>query len=106
MLPLVQFFNPGVRITLIMVTAMPLDTMETIADTLGGIIAGYVARNGLVIGSTIRRSLHSDVDGILLKYSDTYDGGVLPLAGTGMGTTAPFSLKHWVGFFSAALVLP
>lgn len=46
-----------------------------------------------------------DLQGELLKYSDTFTNGVLPIEGTGMGTTAPFSLKHWVGFFSIAYTL-
>lgn len=40
--------------------------------------------------------------GDILMYSDTYTGGVLPLKKLGCGITAPFSLKHWVGFLSAA----
>jgi AmmeMemoRadiSam system protein B len=42
--------------------------------------------------------------GQLVRYSDTYSEGVLPLRQTGMGTTAPFSLRHWVGFFSMVFV--
>jgi hypothetical protein len=30
---------------------------------------------------------------------------VLPLKKTGMGTTAPFSLRHWVSFFSIGYYL-
>ncbi|HOT97118.1 MAG TPA: AmmeMemoRadiSam system protein B [bacterium] len=40
------------------------------------------------------------LQGRLLRYDDTWSGGVLPLTQTGMGLTAPFSLQHWVGFFS------
>ena len=54
---------------------------------------------------TLKKVTGKDVRGTLLVYSDTYSGGVLPLTQTGMGTTAPFSLKHWVGFFSAAYCL-
>lgn len=43
--------------------------------------------------------------GNLIRYSDTYSGGVLPLKKAGYGITAPFSLKHWVGFFSAGFSL-
>ncbi len=43
------------------------------------------------------------VNSALLRYSDTWTCKVLPLQGTHMGLTAPFSLKHWVGFFSAGL---
>lgn len=41
--------------------------------------------------------------GKLLKYSDTWTEKPLPVYGTHMGTTAPFSLRHWCGFLSAAL---
>lgn len=43
--------------------------------------------------------------GEIFQYSDTYSGGVLPLTKVGLGITAPFSLKHWVGFFSAGYYL-
>lgn len=43
--------------------------------------------------------------GKVLIYSDTYSEGVLPLKKPGYGITAPFSLKHWVGFFSTAFYL-
>jgi AmmeMemoRadiSam system protein B len=39
--------------------------------------------------------------GEIFRFSDTYTGGVLPLKKVGLGITAPFSLKHWVSFFSA-----
>ena len=42
-----------------------------------------------------------DCAGTLYRYSDTCSEGVLPIHDTGMGTTAPFSFQHWVGFFSA-----
>ena len=43
--------------------------------------------------------------GKVLLYSDTYSQGVLPLKKPGYGITAPFSLKHWVGLFSAGFYL-
>jgi AmmeMemoRadiSam system protein B len=43
--------------------------------------------------------------GKIFKYSDTWTEGVLPVKGTMMGITAPYSLKHWVGFFSAGFYL-
>ncbi|HEX9006062.1 MAG TPA: AmmeMemoRadiSam system protein B, partial [Bacteroidota bacterium] len=56
---------------------------------------------------TIRRTMAAlsgkQVRAFCLRYSDTYTEGVLPLRDTGMGTTAPFSLKHWVGFTSIGL---
>ncbi len=192
LLPFVQYYNPGIKITPIMVTAMPFDTMEVVADTLSALIAGYMQERGLVLGTDIaflissdanhygadfsntpfgvnvraheegtkldreiageylvgeisrekirgltqriwgkkytdpnatlwcgrysvpfgilttldvvRRSTGSGMNGKLLRYSDTYSEGVLPLTKSGMGLTAPFSLKHWVGFFSIAFV--
>jgi MEMO1 family protein len=50
---------------------------------------------------TIQRLNGGKLTGRVLRYSDTYTEGVLPLKDTGMGTTAPSSLKHWVGFLSA-----
>jgi AmmeMemoRadiSam system protein B len=45
------------------------------------------------------------LNGTLLRCSDSYSEGTLPVTKTGMGTTAIFSLEHWVGFFSAAYSL-
>ncbi|MCI0470845.1 MAG: AmmeMemoRadiSam system protein B, partial [Candidatus Aminicenantes bacterium] len=47
----------------------------------------------------------STLKGKILVYSDTYTEGVLPLKNPGYGITAPFSFKHWVGFFSAGFYL-
>jgi len=44
----------------------------------------------------------SGVSAVPLLYSDTWTEKVLPLRATTMGTTAPFSLKHWVGWCSVA----
>ncbi len=181
LVPFVQYFNPDFRLTPIMVTAMPFEKMDEIAEALSRIIAGYMREQRLAPGKDIvflmscdanhygrdfnnapfgedaeahRKATEQDVrivrsyltgpmtedmirkltrdmkrvlwcgrysvpfgmltaiktirevagkklNGTLLRYSDTYTEGVLPLKGTGMGTTAPFSLKHWVGFFSA-----
>jgi AmmeMemoRadiSam system protein B len=190
LLPFVQYYNPAIRITPIMVTAMPFETMDAITDTLSALIARYALDRGLVLGSdiaflissdanhygadfqntpfgvdvhaheqgtsldlklagtyltgtlsregirdltlqlcgktfsdpsnalwcgrysvpfgmlaalkTVKRMSGSGLRGTMLRYSDTYSEGVLPLTRTGMGLTAPFSLKHWVGFFSIA----
>ncbi len=48
---------------------------------------------------------HGGVSAVPLLYSDTWTEKVLPLYNTSMGTTAPFSLKHWVGWGSIAFVL-
>ena len=193
LVPFVQYFNPEIRITPIMVTAMPFEAMDSITDTLSALIAQYVQERHLALGTdiaflissdathygadfqnvpygddvrahekgtardlqlartyltgtvsregideltrqlwgktysegtsalwcgrysvpfgmlAIMKSVHrvtgSDLRGTLLRYSDTYTGGVLPITETGMGLTAPFSLKHWVGFFSVAYSL-
>lgn len=39
---------------------------------------------------------------ILLAYADTFSQGVLPFHDSDLGITAPFSLAHWVSFFSVA----
>jgi len=38
---------------------------------------------------------HSVLRGNILRYSDTYSEGTVPVTKTGMGTTAIFSLEHW-----------
>jgi AmmeMemoRadiSam system protein B len=193
LIPFLQQSDPGIRITPVMVTAMPLPRMRQIADTLASIVVGYVREAGLIPGRDIAFLISSDanhygadfantpfgddagahsrgtaldreiidecltgvlteerierltertwgtaytapgptlwcgrysvpfglltarriigkwndgvLEGRLLRYSDTYTDGVLPLTKTGMGLTAPFSLKHWVGFFSMAFTL-
>ena len=48
---------------------------------------------------------YGNIEGKVFKYSDTFTEGVLPVKETTLGTTAPFSLKHWVGFLSAGFYL-
>ncbi len=56
---------------------------------------------GLFTLLNITEYLHSgEVHGKLFKYSDTFTKKVLPFYNSTMGLTAPFSLKHWVGFFT------
>ncbi|MCU0275620.1 MAG: AmmeMemoRadiSam system protein B [Acidobacteria bacterium] len=193
LVPWLQFSNPDIRVTPIMVTAMPFERMEVLAQRLAEVLAGYLRENRLQLGrdivflvsadanhygrdfanipfgedekahargieqdqrlagelaagtltdekiSKLTRELWGDthldyrstawcgkydipfallairrtvlkatargLKGELLRYSDTYSGGVLPLQKPGCGITAPFSLKHWVGFFSAAFRL-
>ena len=181
LLPFLQYFNPRVEITPIMVTKMSFDRMEEISERLAAIISGYAKENHLTPGKDIaflissdadhygedfnnspygedkkahqeatandRRIARDDIEGILtaarlhdltanlndvvwcgrfsipfglltsmkivsdltgkrlngtlLRYSDSYTEGVLPLKDTGMGTTAPASYKHWCGWLSA-----
>jgi predicted class III extradiol MEMO1 family dioxygenase len=45
------------------------------------------------------------LSGKIFRYSDTFTEGVLPVKDTKLGTTAPFSLKHWCGFLSAGYLI-
>ena len=185
LLPFLQYYNPNVKITPIMVTQMPFEKMDEISGKLSKVISEYIEENHLTPGKDIaflissdadhygedfnnspygedskaheeatendRRIAHTDLDGTLtsakihdltvqlkdivwcgkfsipfglltsmkivsnltgkplngkvLRYSDSYTESVLPLKGTGMGTTAPASYKHWCGWLSAAYYL-
>jgi hypothetical protein len=59
----------------------------------------------LATEKTLEKAAGQKLTGKILRYSDTYTEGVLPLTQTGMGVTAVFSLKHWVGFLSAAYTI-
>ena len=59
----------------------------------------------LTTEKVVKNVLGKDLRGKILRYSDTFTEGVLPVKGTQMGTTAPFSLKHWCGFLSATFEL-
>jgi AmmeMemoRadiSam system protein B len=180
MIPWLQYYNPNVKITPVMVTQMPFERMEEVSEKLSVIISDYIKKNRLIPGRdifflcssdanhygrdfdnvpfgeddaahakgieqdkqiadkylsgvieadriqhftevmknivwcgkfsipfgllTIEKTMHKafgkNVIGTILRYSDSYSEGVLPLKQTGMGTTAPFSLKHWVGYLS------
>jgi AmmeMemoRadiSam system protein B len=185
LIPFLQYSNPEIRITPIMVTAMQFERMSMIASKLGSVISAYIKSRNLVLGRDIfflisadanhygqdfqnapfgedsaahtmginqdRRIAQSYIEGPItdakvqefigemknvvwcgkfsipfglltaekvveqttgkhlhghiLRYSDTYTEGVLSVEGTSMGTTAPHSLKHWVGFLSAGFTL-
>jgi AmmeMemoRadiSam system protein B len=193
LLPFLQYFNPEVKITPIMVAPMPFAKMDEISGKLAEVVAAYMKEKGLKTGRDIAFLVSSDgnhygvdfnnspfgegekawetartldrrligeylegglaapkiqgltkelwgatyVDyrntywcgkysvpfgllaaekivrqvegkglaGRLFRYSDTYSEGALPLKKTGMGTTAPFSLRHWVSFFSIGYYL-
>jgi predicted class III extradiol MEMO1 family dioxygenase len=191
--PILQYNNPGIRITPIMVTAMPWERMEELSERLAEALAGYIREHKLelgrdifflisadanhygrdfdntpygedeqahergmavdraraealvegrlddakilnltrelwgasyldyrdsywcgkydipfgllTIGKAVKKTTGRNLHGRLLACSDTYSSGVLPLKKAGFGITAPYSLKHWVGFFSAAFTL-
>jgi AmmeMemoRadiSam system protein B len=185
MIPFLQYFNPDIRLTPVMVTAMPFERMEKVSEALADVLADYVRKGHLVLGKDIlflmssdanhygkdfentpfgedsmahwkateedarisrsyvadivtSQKIHSltnelknvvwcgrysvpfglltaqkavkkltgrEITGKVIRYSDSYSEGVIPLVQTGMGTTAPFSLKHWVGYLSAAFYL-
>ncbi len=194
MLPFLHYFNRTVRITPIMVTAMPLETMTEVSEKLARVLATYMQEKNLQPGKDIffliscdanhygkdfantvfgedekAHQLGTDQDrhlaeaylsgevtfekikgltaglwgqtykensntlwcgkysvpfglltvshlkkilaptqtltGNILLYTDTYSEGTLPVKKTGMGITAVFSLKHWVGFFAAGFFL-
>ncbi len=66
----------------------------------------YPTVMGLLTINKILQNLNAGkLEGKLLAYSDTVTEGVIPIKNTSMGTTAPFSFKHWVGFFSAAFYI-
>lgn len=54
-----------------------------------------------VIRLTEKLNKNKQLTGRVLAYSDTYSDGVIPLKKPGFGITAPFSLKHWVGYLAA-----
>ncbi len=43
---------------------------------------------------------NAQLEGTVLRYSDSYSAGPIPLRKMGFGVTAPFSLDHWVGHLS------
>ena len=193
MVPWLQFSNPDIRITPIMVTAMPFARMEELSDRLAEVLAGYMKENSLRPGQdifflisadanhygkdfgnipfgedekahqlgtaqdqrfaqaafsgplndnkirnltqalwgatyldygntywcgkydipfgllTIKKTIHKaagrGLNGNVIRYSDSYSEGVIPLKKAGFGITAPFSLKHWVGYVAAGFCL-
>jgi MEMO1 family protein len=65
----------------------------------------YAVVFGLLTVSKVVNGNGKKLSGKVFKYSDTWTGGVLPVKGTMMGITAPYSPKHWVGFLSAGFYL-
>ncbi len=186
LLPFLQYFNPEVKITPVMVAPMPLNKMEEISDDLARVISAYLKENHLAPGrdifflisadgnhygqdfnnlafgegqpawekalafdrqlianymtgvidrtkikglteefwgktyldyknsywcgkysipfgllasnKIIKKTTGKKLKGELIRYSDSYSEGVLPLRKIGLGTTAPFSLRHWVSY--------
>jgi MEMO1 family protein len=61
---------------------------------------------GLLAASKIIKEVsNKNLRGRLFKYSDSWTESVIPIKHTNLGTTAPFSLKHWCGWLSAGFYL-
>ena len=59
----------------------------------------------LTINKIVSLTSNKKLNGEIFRYSDTWTEGVIPIKHTNLGTTAPFSLKHWCGFLSAGFYL-
>jgi AmmeMemoRadiSam system protein B len=82
--------------------------IQALTDTLRNVVwcGKYSVPFGLLTTLKIFEKISTKhLGGKLLRYSDTFTEGVLPLHGTTLGITAPFSLQHWVGFGSVAFYL-
>ena len=61
---------------------------------------------GLLTTEKIINKVNEKVlEGKLFAYSDSWSEGIIPIKHTNLGTTAPFSLKHWCGWLSAGFYL-
>jgi AmmeMemoRadiSam system protein B len=60
----------------------------------------------LAVQKTVKYSTGNKIVGVPMRYSDSYTLGVLPVFKAGIGTTAPFSLEHWVGYWSIVYGTP
>ncbi len=54
----------------------------------------------LTISKIVKTLYGKEIVGYPARYSDSYSTGILPAYNIGLGITAPFSLKHWVGYWS------
>ena len=59
----------------------------------------------LTISKVINDVTGKKLDGVIYKYSDSWSEEVIPIKQTNLGLTAPFSLKHWVGWLSAGFYI-
>jgi AmmeMemoRadiSam system protein B len=59
----------------------------------------------LTISKVINNVTGEKLNGVIYKYSDSWSEGVIPIKHTNLGLTAPFSLKHWVGWLSAGFYM-
>ena len=62
MMPWLQYFNPDVKITPIMVTMMPFERMEEVSEKLSDIFSEYIKKSQLVPGRDIFFLCSSDAN--------------------------------------------
>ncbi len=60
----------------------------------------YSVPFGLLTLMKLAELMGRKMEGVAFRYGDSYSLGVLPAFRLGIGTTAPFSLKHWVGYWA------
>lgn len=59
----------------------------------------------MTINKIVTNLTGKEIEGDLFKYSDTFTEKVLPFRDSEMGLTAPFSYRHWCGWFSLGLYI-
>ena len=80
------------------------DKIRAFADRVWGEEIPWCGRYSVPFGLLTLRKMAElmgrKMEGIAFRYGDSYSLGVLPAFRLGIGTTAPFSLKHWVGYWA------
>lgn len=87
------------------------DKIRRFTDKVWGEKIPWCGRFSIPVGlltlmKTAKALTGKTVTGVPEKYSDSYSLGVLPMVKQGIGTTAPFSLKHWVGYWGLSYAVP
>ncbi len=81
-----------------------VDKIRSFADRVWGERITWCGRFsvpfGLLTLEKMAEIMGKKLEGVPFRYGDSYSLGVLPAFGLGIGTTAPFSLKHWVGYWA------
>lgn len=80
--------------------------MQETKNKTKGWCGKYSVPFGLSVANKVTYNITNKVlVGKLVKYSDSYTSGVLPIHIEGAGITAPFSLEHWVGYLGVGYKL-
>ena len=69
LIPFLQHYNRDVKITPIMVTAMPFERMDSLSEELASVISGYVKENNLKLGEDIFFLFSNDAN----HYGEDFD---------------------------------